>query len=292
MVGGAHSSHEERNGQVTDCVSTPEELYLDLLKKCLTRSIFGDSYVPATFATPLWRILYRRLRRVMAGRGLYLRRRVPFDPEIRANGLDWPAEAETMIGLRRLDSLQRCIVDVLNRGVPGDLIETGAWRGGATILMRGVLKAYQERGRIVWVADSFQGLPQPDPERYPSDAGDPHWTMPVFNTSLEEVKGNFARYGLLDEQVRFLPGWFKDTLPGAPIERLAVLRLDGDMYGSTMEALTYLYPKLSIGGYAIVDDYGSHPGCRAAVSDFRAQHNIDDEILPGAGPTVFWQRKQ
>ena len=243
-----------------------EALYLDLLMKCLTRSIFPDATLAPSGGT------------------------VPVDPSARAEGRDWPAQAETMIGLERLGQLRDCVVDVIRRGVPGDLIETGVWRGGATIFMRGVLKAYGDRTRVVWVADSFQGLPQPDAEEYPADAGDPHWQYPQLAVSLDEVKANFARYGLLDEQVRFLPGWFRDTLPAAPIERLAVLRLDGDLYESTIVALQSLYPKLSPGGYAVVDDY-SLPACRAAVDDYRAEHGISEPIERIDWTGVFWRRR-
>jgi O-methyltransferase len=230
-------------------------LYLDLLKKCLTRSIFPErtTYDPAT------------------------RTHMPFDATLRAVGRDWPEEAETMIGLRRLDSLQWCVLDVLERGVPGDLIETGVWRGGATILMRAVLKAYGDT-RLVWVADSFEGLPRPDPSRYPADEGVRYHEREELAVSLETVQQNFARYGLLDDQVRFLPGWFRETLPAAPIERLAVLRLDGDMYESTIVALDALYPRLSPGGYVIVDDY-KLVRCRAAVDDFRVAHAIHEELV-------------
>jgi O-methyltransferase len=175
--------------------------------------------------------------------------------------------------------------------VPGDLIETGVWRGGATIFMRGILKAYGDTTRLVWVADSFEGLPKPDAERYPVDAGDQHWTHSVFAVSLDGVKANFARYGLLDDQVRFLVGWFRDTLPTAPIHQLAVLRLDGDMYESTMDALRNLYPKLSRGGYAIIDDYGASPGCKAAVEDFRRDEGIDEKVEHIDWTGVFWQRR-
>jgi len=108
--------------------------------------------------------------------------------------------------------------------------------------------------------------------------------------SLEQVRANFDAYGLLDEQVRFLPGWFKDTLPGAPIERIAVLRLDGDMYESTMEALDALYDKVSVGGYVLVDDYGAIEQCKRAVHDFRARRSIEDEIHPVDWTGVYWQR--
>jgi len=194
-----------------------------------------------------------------------------------------------MIGMQRLNNLQYCVEDVLRLQVPGDLIETGVWRGGAAILMRAILKVYGETERIVWAADSFQGLPQPDPTRYPADAGDRHWMIDTLAVSLDDVKANFARYGLLDDQVRFLVGWFRDTLPAAPMQQLAVVRLDGDMYESTMDGLVHLYPKLSIGGYLIVDDYGNVPGCKAAVEAYRADHRITEPIQRIDWGGGYWQ---
>jgi len=195
-----------------------------------------------------------------------------------------------MIGLARLQNIQDCIASVLRNAVPGDLIETGVWRGGACIFMRAALKAYGDDTRMVWVADSFQGLPKPDP-RYPRDADDHHWQYAdVLAVSLEKVKSNFERYGLLDSQVRFIEGWFKDTLPHAPIRQLSVLRLDGDMYASTMDALVALYPKLSPGGYAIIDDYGAIPACRLAVDDFRREHGVREALQKIDWTGVFWEK--
>lgn len=272
-------------------VSTPEELYLDLLKKCLTRYLFPETFQPLHFPKgSLKRRLYTPVQRLLQAVGKELVFRPAYDPERRAKGRDWPAEADTMIGLHRLSNIQHCVTQVLRDGVPGDLIETGVWRGGGTILMRAVLKAYRDRERLVWVADSFQGLPPPDAETYPVDAGDRHAVWPQLAVSLEQVQENFRRYGLLDEQVRFLPGWFRDTLPTAPIEKLAVLRLDGDMYGSTMEAISALYPKLSVGGYLIVDDYGSAPGCRPAVDDYRKEHGITEPLEWIDDDGVFWRK--
>jgi O-methyltransferase len=227
-------------------------------------------------------------------RRLEIVRRIEFDATARADGRDWPIEAETMIGLKRLLNLQQCIVDVIRNDVPGDLIETGVWRGGATIFMRAVLKAYGDTERTVWVADSFEGLPPPNPERYPADRGDTfHTANNVLGVSLEEVKSNFARYGLLDDQVRFLKGWFRDTLPTAPIERLAVLRLDGDMYESTIGALRALYPKLSVGGYLIVDDFEpGTPGCIRAVQDYRAENGMIEPMRRIDHSGIFWQRER
>ena len=104
------------------------------------------------------------------------------------------------------------------------------------------------------------------------------------------MKANFAKYGLLDDRVVFLDGWFKDTLPAAPIERLAVLRLDGDMYESTMEALTALYDKVSTGGFVIIDDYGCIDACRKAVHDFRDARGIAEKIVDIDGWGVYWRK--
>jgi len=143
--------------------------------------------------------------------------------------------------------------------------------------------------RTVWVADSFEGVPPPDAEKYPADAG---WDFAQFDclaVSLEDVRANFDRYGLLDQQVRFLKGWFRDTLPTAPIEQLAVLRLDGDLFESTMDALSNLYPKLSVGGYAIIDDY-KVSACAKAVQDYRKRHGITEKIEVIDAEGIFWRK--
>lgn len=269
---------------------SPAELYLDLLKKCLTRSIFGEKYrsLPANNGS----VLIRAMSKWLASRDLQIVRTANFDPQLRAEGIDWPEDGETMIGLKRLQNLQDCITDVVQQNIPGDLIETGVWRGGAAIFMRAVLKVLGDQERTVWLADSFAGLPPPSPELYPADKGaDFHLSNDVLGVSLEEVKGNFERYGLLDNRVRFLKGWFKDTLPSAPMEKLSILRLDGDLYESTMTALESLYPKLSIGGYAIVDDYApAVPCCMQAVDDFRRAHNITEEMEATGEYGVYWRR--
>lgn len=213
------------------------------------------------------------------------------DPTARDRGLDWPAVAHSMIGRQRMTNLRDLCCDVIENRVPGDFIETGVWRGGACILMRGILRAYGDTKRTVWVADSFEGLPKPDPEKYAADAGDKHHTVDVLAVSLEQVQDNFRRYGLLDDQVRFLKGWFRDTLPQAPIKKLAILRLDGDMYESTMDGLVNLYHKVSPGGYVIVDDYHAVRSCRRAVHDFLKSLGKAGEVtiqqIDGTG--VFWQ---
>lgn len=268
--------------------TNPEELYLHLMKQCLTRMLWKEKYRPMTSVNGWRRLVLDPLRALLRQVQLEVVHIEPDRMAERQDGRDWPLEAETMVGLKRLDNLQHCVTSVIRDGVPGDLIETGVWRGGSSIFMRAVLKAYGDRSRKVWLADSFRGLPQPDPARYPVDHGDTLWIYKELAISLEEVKANFFRYGLLDEQVVFLPGWFRDTLPAAPITQLAILRLDGDLYESTMDALTALYHKVSPGGFVIVDDYGL-PTCRAAIEDFRQARGITDPIHQIDWTGAFWR---
>ena len=242
--------------------------YLDLLELTLTGAILDDiGYAPGE--SPQLSADYDAAKRLI--------------------GADWPSHAHTMIGLKRLRNLRRLISRVLEDRIPGDFIETGVWRGGACIYMRALLMAYDVTDRRVWVADSFAGLPPPNPERYPADSGSNLHKIGLIAVSLEEVKKNFTKYNMLDEQVVFLNGWFKDTLPHAPIEKLAILRLDGDMYESTIQALDSLYPKLSPGGFVIIDDYILIP-CRKAVDDFRARNGIADIVEDIDGIASFWRK--
>jgi cephalosporin hydroxylase len=272
--------------------TTPEHLYLDLLKKTLSFSLWPEPPLPvATFnyARPTWKRGVIAVAMRLAGAvGLEIVKPARVAVAEREEGTDWPLYADTMIGLRRLDNLQDCIESVLRDQVPGDLIETGVWRGGACIFMRGVLRAHGVDDRRVYVADSFQGLPAPDAEKYPHDAGDVHHIHRFLAVSEEQVRKNFERYGLLDDRVVFLKGWFRDTLPNAGISALSVLRLDGDMYESTMDALNALYPKLSPGGYCIIDDYVL-PNCRKAVDDYRAAHGIHAPIRAIDPTSCYWR---
>jgi O-methyltransferase len=198
--------------------------------------------------------------------------------------------SHTMIGRQRLDNLQYCVETVLADGIPGDFIETGIWRGGACIFMRGLLMALGATDRVIWCADSFEGVPAPT---HPEDAGFDlsRNVLPILAVPLAEVQELFSRYGLLDEQVRFLQGWFKDSLAEAPIGQLAILRLDGDLYESTWDALAPLYDKVSPQGFIIVDDYNSCPPCRRAISDFRARFGITAELVEIDEQSVYWRKQ-
>ncbi|MBN9124143.1 MAG: hypothetical protein BGO99_06265 [Nitrosospira sp. 56-18] len=242
-----------------------QNIYLELMQSTLTGNIYRDES-RAPFGSNI------------------------FNPQLREHGLDWPSHAQTMIGIKRLANLRALTESVITDNVPGDLIETGVWRGGACILMRAVLYAYNITDRYVWVADSFEGLPPANEQQYPADAGSDFYKYDELAVTLEQVQENFRIYSLLDEQTKFIKGWFKDTLPGAPIEQLALLRLDGDMYESTMDALTSLYPKLSPHGYVIVDDYHVVPACKSAIDDYCSANGLQPEIIEIDGVGVYWRK--
>ncbi|MDH3705215.1 MAG: TylF/MycF family methyltransferase [Acidimicrobiia bacterium] len=268
--------------------------YIDLLKRCLTREIYLDQEFEDVVAWPVgdgplgdpelvWPVLKRAGMRIV---------RPKQDLEARQTGRDWPMFAETMAGTARVDNVDHLVRTAIGDGVPGDLVETGVWRGGLVVLMRALLDSLGDTERTVWACDSFEGLPTPDTDRYPADAAhavdDDLWVETAV--SLDQVKANIDRYGLLDDRIRFVEGWFKDTLPDAPIEQIAVLRLDGDLYESTMDALVALEPRVSPGGFVIVDDYNSWEPCRQAVDEYRQAHGVTDEIHEIDWTGVWWRK--
>jgi hypothetical protein len=300
---------------------TPRELYLDLVKRCVTNILYEDPP----------KVVFDHLCRPTVATRFELQRRVL--------GEDFASAAHTLVGTHRLENIQHCVERVLEQNVPGDLVETGSYRGGATIFMRALLRAHEVTDRRVFVCDSFSPLaPQlphwtvlpliqalaaipnrwwqrkyffllqkfaKDYQAFPptSDPSDCFVQILMWNLrnpdlmagsgenhSLELVQSRFARYGLLDEQVVFLKGFFADTLPHAPVERIAVLRLDGDLYESTRDALVHLYPKLSPGGYCIIDDYYPWPDCAKAVNEYRQEHGISEEMHDIDQTGVYWRK--
>lgn len=229
--------------------------------------------------------VHRRL-----GRGVFARELMAEEMELRIAGEDWPLHGISMAGLRRLRDLRRCVEDVVADGVEGDLIETGCWRGGASIMMRATLDSLGAADRTLWVCDSFAGFPLPDLEQFPQDGFlEDLATFDFFAAPLEDVKQNFARFGV-DEGVEFVPGFFDETLPGMAGKKFSVIRLDGDTYEATMLALDSLYAGLAVGGYLIIDDYQLIDECEEAVQDFRKRHGIEEPIEPIDEIAARWRR--
>jgi len=248
-IAGTHVSEKPERHEPS------KNLYLDLLKKVVVNSVYKN------------------------------------EPDSRDVGhLGTPADAHTMIGPKMIRNLQYCLEDVLLRNVPGDIMETGVWRGGGSIFMRGLLKEYGVANRKVYVCDSFEGLPRPNAQAYPVDKVDLSYTLTDLAVSLEKVKDNFARYDLLDDQVVFVKGFFSDTMPTlGHVDKLAVLRLDGDMYESTWVVLQHMYDKVSPGGYIIVDDFCLRT-CRLAIMEFRDRNGITAQLWRADWCGVYWQK--
>ncbi len=241
------------------------KLYLDIVRKTILGTTYRDPSLNASNGT-----------------------QIQYNQESRENGEDWPILAHSMAGNKRLLNIQALAEQVFANNIPGDFVETGIWRGGSCIFMSAIFKAYGITDRQIYACDSFEGLPKPD-ESYPADKNDTHYLAPFLSVSLEQVKENFEGYDLLTDQVHLVKGWFSNTLPTLPVNKVAILRLDGDMYESTINALENLYSKLSVGGYVIVDDYGL-ANCREALTDYRKYFNITDEYVRIDNSSVYWQK--
>jgi hypothetical protein len=273
------------------------EKYINLLKKSLSFTLWPEPPIHMDVISTYFPAPIRHIIRAISKCLSYFNITIAYARKDIAEGMRiegmpyFSLYAETMIGIKRLNNLQFCIESVLKDKIDGDLIETGVWRGGACIFMKGILAANGVKDKKVFVADSFEGLPKPNVNKYPVDKNDKHYRNRLLAISVEYVKKNFQKYELLDDDVVFLKGWFEDTLPAAPIRKLSVMRLDGDMYGSTMEALIHLYPKLQPGGYCIIDDYGAIENCKKAVDDFRSMHNVHEQMNKIDWTGYFWRKQ-
>lgn len=252
------------------------QLYLNLLRKSLSFQLWKEPAFPVADSSGL------TLSSNIAKKIAVFLRRFHIDiclnrSRLKKNLYLWPVLAHTMVSDARLRNIQLACEIVDREEIPGDAAETGVWRGGASIFMRACL----DKRRTVFVCDSFEGLPydpnEPDYEK-----------MDFLKVGLEEVKQNFAKFEQ-NENVTYIKGWFQDTLHLLPTEQFSIIRLDGDMYESTMVALNALYPKLSLGGFCLIDDYVLEP-CRRAVADFRARHQINDPLVDVAGEAVYWRK--
>ncbi len=268
---------------------------IELLKRVLTGELYDESYwtpvrpatVPVT--NPLKKFVLAGVLRALEKRNyrVYL----PVRPNAHAKsrrerGADHPVVGMTMVGRIRLDNVERCVREVVSSGVEGSIVECGVWRGGVGILAKAVLDELGS-SKEVWLCDSFQGLPGPTFEQ---DAGyDFRGLNDYLGVGREVVAANFESFGLLDSRVRFLEGFFSDSLPGASIGPIAVLRLDGDLYESTWQCLDALYRSVSDGGYVIVDDYGVLEPCRKAVHDFLDRERLKPTLIDIDGTGIYWK---
>jgi O-methyltransferase len=199
--------------------------------------------------------------------------------------------ALTMCGDASIAQLREALETIEKENIKGDLIETGVWRGGLPIIMRAYLHSIDNKDRKVYIADSFSGLPLDVQDSKDKAANLLLEPLNGLSTSRKLVEDSLNYFGLNDEQVVFLEGWFKDTLPNLPDSPLAIARLDGDYYESTMDAMKHLYPKLSVGGYLIVDDYNLPLGCKQAIDEYREEFEITTPLIKINKQAVYWRKE-
>ncbi len=279
-----------------------QKLYIELLKKVLTNllrideveikpiKMFSSDYRAIGVKKAIGKTLFNILDNILLIKKFVICKIIEVDVEKRINGLDWPTYGETMMGLKRLNNIEECVIDIVKNNIPGDFIETGVWRGGGAIFMKAMLNVLDVSDRTVWLADSFEGLPEANGKKYSADKASIFHLYKELSVSAENVKKNFVRYDLFDDHVKFIKGWFKDTMPLIKTEKFALLRLDGDLYESTWDVIIHLYPKLSKGGYIIIDDYYAVEGCKLAVDDYRRQNAIAEEIINIDSSSIYWKK--
>ena len=255
--------------------------YLDDLRDCLTCKK-GGSYIDR--------------RHILDGDEWKIEPRLATDDEI-DNHRILPRDALTMIGTKGLNHIRECIKTCIDEKIPGGFMETGVWRGGACIFAAGCFKYYDEPTRSIYVCDSFQGLPMPS---HQNDYGHEYYNKAEYlKVSKETISNSFEKYNLLHDNVFFVEGYFEDTMPELSKQdiQLSILRLDGDMYTSTISVLEAMYDKVSPNGFIIIDDFGLEP-CRKAVHEFRKKRDITNPIITvteyendGLQPSIVYWRK-
>ncbi len=273
-----------------------KERYLELVKKSLMDTL--QTEITGFYLQPVelhdyrpWhkKIYMEPMIRFLTKCRVVIHRMIPVESS-NSQAMSTSSRSLSLIGKAGLTNIEECVKAICEENISGDLIETGVWRGGASIFMAAALEAYDDRERQLWVADSFCGLPKPDIENYSVDEGDIGHLLGYLKVDIDRVKHHFKCFDLMSDRIHFLKGWFKDTLPSAPFEKLSLMRLDGDMYESTMDALVNLYPKLSSGGYVIIDDY-ELSRCKAAVDEYREAHQINEPLIWVNNTIVYWKRK-
>ena len=187
----------------------------------------------------------------------------------------------TMVGPRRGRMLQRLAAQVERDGIPGALVDCGAWNGGSTIMLTSGAP-----GRDIWAFDSFEGLPEPEVvDRRPDLGGG------QLVGSQAKLRDGFQRFQP-GARLRIGAGWFEDTLPGARerIGTIAVLHVDGDWYESVWNALEVLYPIVAVGGFVIIDDYATFAGARQATDNYRARVGESGRLRRIDHSARYWRR--
>ena len=177
----------------------------------------------------------------------------------------------TMISMERGYALYGALRYVLDRKIPGDLVECGVWQGGSCMLMALTLMDAGADPRRIWMYDTYEGMTEPGNEDRIAASGQAvseRWTEGWWAAGTELVRSNLEKTGYPMALLNLVKGDVCETLDSHAPERIALLRLDTDWYASTKKELQVLYPGLNQGGILIIDDYGHFSGARQAVDEY------------------------
>lgn len=172
---------------------------------------------------------------------------------------------------------------VIENNIPGDFVECGVWKGGNTMMVALTLMEFKERGRNIYLYDTFEGMSEPTNKdiSYKDENANIVWAQSQKDnhtdwcySPIDEVKNNLYSTGYPKEKLFFIKGKVEDTIPETVPEKISVLRLDTDWYKSTYHELFHLYPLLTKNGFLIIDDYGYWQGAREAVNEYVKENNI------------------
>jgi O-methyltransferase len=269
-----------------------EKDYIDLLKSalmgCLENTCYNEvgagkkSGIKKAFQTILKFLIPKNTKLIRLSQG---------SKEERQMRSDSTFNAYTLVGYKRLQFLEESVKEIAHKKIDGDILEAGLWRGGASIFIKKMMDIVGLNNQL-YCADSFEGMPKPKLKTDLDSLNGDYSKIDFYTVGLEKVIENFKNFNALDSQVHFVKGWFSETMPllREKIKKISLLRVDCDLYESTLDVLVNMYDKVSEGGFVYIDDYYGWEGCRKAVDEFRLARSIDQALVTVDRDSVYWNK--
>lgn len=212
-------------------------------------------------------------------------RSIPYDMETDFKDIYEKTKSSIMASVHQNYMMYKATEYVINNNISGDIVECGVWRGGNMMVSAYTLLKMKNTEKKLYLFDTYEGMSKPtskDIRLYDNKPASEIWKIYQKKdfkgwdyASLEEVKGNLFSTNYPREKIIFTKGKVEDTIPKTIPERISILRLDTDFYESTYHELVHLYPKLSVNGVLIIDDYGYWKGQKEAVDQYFKENDIN-----------------
>ncbi len=183
----------------------------------------------------------------------------------------------TMTSVERVVALTSAVRHIVKRQIEGAMVECGVWRGGSMMAVALALQQELQGDRELYLYDTYEGMPPPSEADNDNNGRSAESILASADrltshcwaySRIEEVQNNIHRTGYEPSRIHFVKGLVEETIPSVAPDKIALLRLDTDWYSSTKHELAHLYPRLSVGGVLIIDDYGHWTGAKKAVDEF------------------------